>query len=428
MAQSPGARASITRLLKEHWDLDGNRVGLGFFTTSTRPEHFVSLTHACAFVLQQPAVEVSLNARCVVIGLAREHRLYGKSPFELLEQLKTLNPERLLNHDWERWWSARAPGTAVSRRALAIQLYRQHIEASSQVAHAQRTLTAEQMKPLLALIDPPSGSPRMAINQLALRTDSHRVELPGVLLISTEQPAAQLLYLPEQQPAWRHFQHRPEMENWLIAHPQNAIGMPRLDGVSLEYTRIVTTPLEVAAEQLIARVSVDWMNSIRQGNGSDIAEHGAAAMDAADRLDRQYRQEAVFLPNLPNCRRTSSARERPATVFRSSAYSPPDIALDTRRKALAYHCAALETLLGKDFAGDLNDPRLQNLKKTPRRLGGSRTGQPHRRICIAGHPRRAEDAGTAPRIECALHRAVSGAASGVAQRGRDSIDPEPAQP
>ncbi|MDT9677126.1 hypothetical protein F6R97_21525 [Pseudomonas sp. JV414] len=362
MAQSPGARASITRLLKEHWDLDGNRVGLGFFTTSTRPEHFVSLTHACAFVLQQPAVEVSLNARCVVIGLAREHRLYGKSPFELLEQLKTLNPERLLNHDWERWWSARAPGTAVSRRALAIQLYRQHIEASSQVAHAQRTLTAEQMKPLLALIDPPSGSPRMAINQLALRTDSHRVELPGVLLISTEQPAAQLLYLPEQQPAWRHFQHRPEMENWLIAHPQNAIGMPRLDGVSLEYTRIVTTPLEVAAEQLIARVSVDWMNSIRQGNGSDIAEHGAAAMDAADRLDRQYRQEAVF----------AEPAELPADIISEGETGDsvpqfglltPDIALDTRRKALAYHCAALETLLGKDFAGDLNDPRLQNLKK-----------------------------------------------------------------
>ncbi|WP_454866755.1 dermonecrotic toxin domain-containing protein [Pseudomonas lini] len=368
MAQSPGARASITRLLKEHWGLDGNRVGLSFFAASNRPEHFVSLTHACAFVLQQPAVEISLNARCVVIGLAREHRLFGKSPSELLEQLKTLNPERLLNHDWERWWSARAPGTAVSRRALATRLYHQHFEASSQVASALRTLTAEQMKSLLTLIDAPSdsavvGAPPMTIKQLALRfADGRRVELPGVLLISTEQPAAQLLYLPEQQPAWRHFQHRHEVENWLTAHPQNAVGMSRPDGISLEYTRIVTTPLAVAAEQLIARVSVDWMNSIRQGNGSDIAEHGATALDAADRLDRQYRQEAVFTEPAELPADISNEEETGDSVPQFGLLTP-DIALDTRQSVLAYHCAALETLLGKDFAGDLNDPRLQNLKK-----------------------------------------------------------------
>ncbi|WP_454846449.1 dermonecrotic toxin domain-containing protein [Pseudomonas farris] len=368
MEQSPQARASITRLLKDHWDLDGNRVGLSFFAAGNRPEHVVSLTHACAFVLQQPAAEASLNARCVVIGLAREHRLYGKPPFELLEQLKTLNPERLLNHDWERWWSARAPGTAVSRRALATQLYHQHFEASSQVAHARRTLTVEQMKSLLTLIDAPSdsavvGAPPMTIKQLALRfADGRRVELPGVLLISTEQPAAQLLYLPEQQPAWRHFQHRHEVENWLTAHPQNAVGMSRPDGISLEYTRIVTTPLAVAAEQLIARVSVDWMNSIRQGNGSDIAEHGATALDAADRLDRQYRQEAVFTEPAELPADISNEEETGDSVPQFGLLTP-DIALDTRQSVLAYHCAALETLLGKDFAGDLNDPRLQNLKK-----------------------------------------------------------------
>ncbi|MGX0888367.1 hypothetical protein AB7M22_000375 [Pseudomonas sp. ADAK2 TE3594] len=368
MTQSPQARASISQLLKEQWDLDGNRVGFGFFATANRPEHFVSLTHACAFVLQHPAVEASLNARCVVIGLAREHRLYGKSPAELLKQLKSLNPERLLNHAWERWWNARAPGTAISRRALAARLYRQHFEASSQVAHALRTLTAEQMKPLLALIDAPGDSmavdsPRVAVSQMALRfTDGRRVELPGVLLISTEQPSAQLLYLPEQQPAWKHFKERHEVENWLIAHPQNAVGMSRLNDVSLEYTRIETTPLEGAGEQLIARVSVAWMNSVRQGNGSDIAEHGATALDSADRLARQHRQEAVF----------AEPAERPADIDsegQSGDSVPqfgllnPDIALDTRQRAMALHCAALETLLGKNFEGDLNDPRLQNLKK-----------------------------------------------------------------
>ncbi|WP_448725086.1 dermonecrotic toxin domain-containing protein [Pseudomonas farris] len=368
MEQSPQARASITRLLKDHWDLDGNRVGLGFFATGNRPEHFVSLTHACAFVLQQPAIEVSLDARCAVTGLAREHRLFGKPPSELLEQLKNLNPEHLLNHDWERWWNGRAPGTAVSRRALAIQLYRQHFEASSQVAHAQRTLTAEQMKSLLTLIDAPSDStlvdaPPMTIKQLALRfADSRRVELPGVLLISTEQPAAQLLYLPEQQPAWRHFRHRHEVENWLTTHPHNTAGMPPLDGISLEYTRIVTTPLAVDAEQLIARVSVAWMNSIRQGNGSDIAEHGATALDAADRLDRQRRQEAVFAEPAEWPADTLSEEETGDSVPQFGLLTP-DIALDTRQSALAYHCAALETLLGKDFAGGLNDSRLQNLKK-----------------------------------------------------------------
>ncbi len=368
MEQSPQARASITRLLKDHWDLDGNRVGLGFFAAGNRPEHFVSLTHACAFVLQQPAIEVSLDARCAVTGLAREHRLFGKPPSELLEQLKNLNPEHLLNHDWGRWWNGRAPGTAVSRRAMAIRLYRQHFEASSQVAHAQRTLTAEQMKSLLTLIDAPSDStlvdaPPMTIKQLALRfADSRRVELPGVLLISTEQPATQLLYLPEQQPAWRHFRHRHEVENWLTTHPHNTAGMPPLDGISLEYTRIVTTPLAVAAEQLIARVSVARMNSIRQGNGNDIAEHGATALDAADRQDQQRRQEAVFAEPAEWPADILSEEETGDSVPQFGLLTP-DIALDTRQSALAYHCAALETLLGKDFAGDLNDSCLQNLKQ-----------------------------------------------------------------
>ena len=365
MAQVPKARASISQLLKEHQELDGNRVGFGFFATANRPEHFVSLTHACAFMLQQPTIDASLNTRCVVIGLEKEHRLYGKSPAQLLEQLKNLNPARLLNHALERWWNARAPGTAISRRALAIQLYRQHFEASSLVVHAQRMLTAEQMNPLLALIDAFSASvtadvPSMAIHQLALRsTDDRRVELPGALLISTEQPAAQWLYLPDQQPAWKHFQHRHEVENWLIAHPPEKVEMSRFGSISLEYTRIGTTPLEVAAEQLIAHVSVAWMDSIRQGNGSDISEHGATALDAADRLDQQY---AVFAE--PAEQPVVITTEEPGIdSIAQFGLLNPDIALDIRQRAVAYHCAALETLLGTESAGDLDDPRLQNLKQ-----------------------------------------------------------------
>jgi hypothetical protein len=94
------------------------------------------------------------------------------------------------------WWNARARGTDVSRRAHATRLYRQHFEASSQVAFALGSLQAEQMKTLEAASD----ATAISVEQLRLNS----AELPGALVFSqgSAPPVAQILYLPAAQMAW----------------------------------------------------------------------------------------------------------------------------------------------------------------------------------------------------------------------------------
>jgi hypothetical protein len=82
------------------------------------------------------------------------------------------------------WWQARARGTDLSRKAQAIRLYRQHFEASCQLAFAQGTLNAEQLNMLLDLVTPAvqTSSPEILVyvETLSLRGDSGLTdELPG---------------------------------------------------------------------------------------------------------------------------------------------------------------------------------------------------------------------------------------------------------
>lgn len=250
------------------------------------------------------------------------------------------------NRDWNDWWSARAPGTALSRKALAIRLYRQHFEASSQLAFAQRTLTAEQMKPLQAIIDPPlhASEPDVTgthVEQLVLRcADGRRVELSGALVISrnTEQPVAQLLYLPSRPIPWMSFKNRNDMERWLIDHQQQLVGPSRLDAntVSVDYTEFENTPLDRSVESLLSQLSTAPVN--------------------------QQRLEAVFAqaPGLPTEDPNEEDSRHDASLF---GLLNPDIPLDMRRGAVAHQHTALENLFGNDFQLDRNEPRLQTLKQ-----------------------------------------------------------------
>ncbi|HCS43474.1 MAG TPA: hypothetical protein DIW52_11685, partial [Pseudomonas sp.] len=182
---TPGIRDTFDQLLKRELDLDGQQAGLLFAAKGEQLERFVSFTDSCAFVLQHPTLETTLDQQCRVTGLSQTHPLSTLTPLQILERLKTLNPEQSHLERWLTFWETRAPGTAVSRQERVTQLYRQHFEAAVQVAFARRTLTAEQLKPLLLIIDPPVGA--LSLNdqpihteQLALVLSNHgRIKLTG---------------------------------------------------------------------------------------------------------------------------------------------------------------------------------------------------------------------------------------------------------
>ncbi|WP_212625662.1 DUF6543 domain-containing protein [Pseudomonas sp. PP3] len=236
-------------------------------------------------------------------------------------------------------WQARARGTDVSRKVQAIRLYRQHFEASSQLAFAQGSLNVEQMQALQALIDPVPAATRkqtVDVEQVQLKGASGAyTQLSGALVITlkADQPAARLLYVPSASPAWMSFDNRNDLERWLIEQQPQLLGQPRLatDAITVGFVALDAPELEQSAESLLTRLS---------------------SLPA----DRR-RNEMVFAlpPDLPE----TDAFESPALFGQLS----PDIPLGIRLSTLTQQQSALEDLLGHDFQGDHKDQRLQRLQQ-----------------------------------------------------------------
>lgn len=238
----------------------------------------------------------------------------------------------------EQWWSARARGTDVSRRDQAIRLYRQHVEASSQLALALGDLSLEEMNTLLTIIEPTRPHHdvhAIQISRPALKArDGRRVELAGAMVIALDsnRPHARLLYLPSAQTAWMSFARRSDMEAWLIAHPPALMGQPRFDteAVSVDYTALYAPALQTGGQFLLSQLAVV--------------------------ADRQFGKTVFAAPaELP----VADEVGNPALFGQLS----PDIPLDQRRATLAQQQMALENHLGKDFQGNQLDPRQQRLQQ-----------------------------------------------------------------
>lgn len=347
LAASPSVRDSIDQLLRQKMDLDGKRVGLHFAATDAQPEHFVSLTDACAFVLQHPVLETTLDQRCRVDGLDQAHALSSLTPLQLLARLKTLEPEQSHGERWISFWNSRAPDMAVSRQQRVIQLYRDHFEAAAHMAYAQKILTADQLKPLLLLLDPPAGALTLddqPVNteQLALvLKNQSKVKLTGAWVISTGDAvkSGQWLYLPSRPLAIQRFNQRSDMEDWLSRQSLVPAGLPP-DNLNFEYTA-KTDPLTVGASDLFAAHHQSQITLLRAGTRgkTGLAQHGAQSLAQADMVDRQ--KTAFFFASPPKLEGASATGDTDESSLFGSLYA--DIPWSRRQAALSKQRDALET-------------------------------------------------------------------------------------
>lgn len=345
-AGAPSVRDTLDRLLHEKLGLDGQQCGLLFHPTNRHAQRFVSLTAACAFVVQHPRLEEWLDNRCRLTGVNSAHALSTLTPSQLLEQIKALEPALALDERWQAYWSSRAPGTPLSRRDQADRLYRGHVEAAAQMAFARRTVTAEQLEPLWALMD--GAQTRNASD------DTLRIELPTLRLhngvrvrpaaawvISRADDDAHLLYVPDQADAIQAFARRSDVQTWLAQPPFVPAGLP-VENLQVEYAAVGRS-LTMVFNEWLSQQQMTQVAALRNGSDGkrDLAEHGPRSLDVAERIDRQ-RNLATFSapPGLDGLTPTPESEVEPSLFGNLQA----DVPWSLRQTAVKRAFDALESL------------------------------------------------------------------------------------
>ncbi|CAI8983626.1 SicP binding protein [Pseudomonas sp. IT-347P] len=361
VAASPGMRDTINQVLRAQWAVDGEKTGLAGTAIDGRAARFVTLADACAFVVQQPLLEATIDQHWRVSGLPAGHKLATLTPRQLLERLKALDVEDAHLARWQRFWNARATGTALSHRERAVQLYRDHFEAASHVAMANNSLTAEQVNTLQLIIDPPAGTLKLGdqvihTEKLALVLKDHsKVKLIGawVIYLGAAASARPMLYLPCRPVGIQAFAQKSAMEAWLTAQALVPAGMPS-GFLGFEYTG-ASDPMITGASDLFADRQQAQILALRNGsNGKPgLKEHGALALAKADLIDRQ-RSNTAIVASPPVLAPLDIDEDEPLLFGSLSAAVPWSV----RQTALKRQRDLLETLLANDPDGT----RLQNCK------------------------------------------------------------------
>lgn len=129
--------------------------------------------------------------------------------------------EQALKQRWIDYWNARAPHTALSRRAVAEQAFLDHLQAAARLAYYHGQLSRTQLLPLLTLLEGASklGSQLIYVETLALRTDQGtKLKAGGALVVTldSDAPVTQLLYLPSHDPALQAFADRQALQTYLM--------------------------------------------------------------------------------------------------------------------------------------------------------------------------------------------------------------------
>ncbi len=379
IGNAPGARASLRQLLNAQLALDGDQVGLSYRVSpandedQTHSEHFVSLLELCAVVIQQPDLS-ALNLDAVVSGVPDQHALHGKTPHELAQRLKSLNAQAFVVGQWDAYWNARAPGTPHARRELAAKHFRTHLYCAYQLSYARGSLTAADLKPLLAVLEAGGSEPLLDNENVYIETltllpwGAGSQRLPGALVITYDghEPTRQLLFLPGQAPALSLFADRNVLEAWLLENkrrlwPEAAQVFSAVDSIGYGRQEQGLAPL---FKELVNCLRNNLITSLYRHIDSPLPQSASEALAAADIFDTSRASHSLLAPapQLPEAQDLQTT----ASLF-GQLYADLDFA--ARQASIIQQRDAFEALLGNDYQGDADDPNLLTLKRAIDALG-----------------------------------------------------------
>lgn len=365
MAGAPTVRSSINRLLKEQWQLDGERVVLQFTATPQRGRSRMTLTEACLYMQQRPSLDTTQVPEGSVLNMPAQHVLSYHTVATLLDELKTLDLEQAIDDNWLRYWrTERAPNAPVTCLKRATELYRIHFEASGEYALAKGKLNPAALSPLFSLINPAQparDATKIYAEQLLLKpVAADAIALPGawVLTLDIDEPVAQLVYLPTQAPAWKCFAKRADMERWLLDRQPDLFSTPGVDPLAtIEYS-INTKPLEAGINLWFKQLAKEqYQDAIKPAANIEIhnAHLARLHMDQLDAL-RLGRSLFAFAPEPPEV----NADTLNDPDFLQFGQLHNGVALRQRKALLQQQRRALDSLLGSDTP---TSPRWQSFKQ-----------------------------------------------------------------
>lgn len=365
MAATPTVRTSIRWYLQQRLELDSDRVSLHFFPTDTAPRARLSLTEACGFFLGHPQASTEALRAGEVVNWPAGHRYASWSATRLLESVRVLDLKHALLEGWNAYWMTRAPGTGVSRRERAAQLYKTHFEASAQFVQSRRVQHADQLKVLQVLIDPHTvelNGQHLYTEQLRLnRANGTQLPLPGawVVTLDSDAPVNQLLYLPFHDPAWQVFSNRTDLERWLLDHQQTLFKVN--DPLAAIHYQVDVMPLNTGINQWLSSLAEAQYQSTQVSEPTyDLIEGSTSALLTADERDQRRQGNALF----------ASAPALPETLIQDEPQAAPifgllsaDLPASERQGMIRQQLAAIEQWLGNDENVDLQHPKVVALKQ-----------------------------------------------------------------
>lgn len=370
MAGTPSVRTSIRWYLEQWLDLNSDQVGLHFFPTDTAPRARFSLTEAAGFFLARPNASTEALRAGEVVNLADNHRSAAWSAPRLLEAVKALDLKQAVQNGWNAYWMGRAPGTAVSRRVRAAQLYKSHFEASAHFAQSSHVQRADSLQVLHTLIEPHTAEgngQRLYTEQLLLnRPHGQALPLPGAWVVTrdSDEPVNQLLYLPFHEPSWQVFTQRTGLERWLLDH-QQTLFQHTAPSATIGY-QLHAEPLVAGINQwLTAQAEAQLRSTQVKGMTSDVIEGSISALLHADAQDLQRQHKVLFAapPVLPQALSLDNTDQTPIFGLLSA-----DLPASERQAMVNQELQAIERWLGDDYDGATQHPGLVLLKQHVDRL------------------------------------------------------------
>jgi len=257
---------------------------------------------------------------------------------------------------WIDYWNGRAPHTSVSRRVAAEQSFLDHLQAAAQLAYYHGQLTHAQLLPLLRLLEGAGDSETqpVLVETVALKTgEGTKLRAVGALVITADS-AAQLLYLPTQNPALRAFADRQALQTDLLRNRSGVFQsttLPVDTAVELSYQ---TAQLSSACKQWLSHCRHGYLEAARAStpcNGEEAC--------AATTTTRQPTCQVPFatLPAFQTPEPTENADN-----FAAFGSLSPDIPQSHRWAELKRQHQAMLNLLADDLRAATDSPGWVRLK------------------------------------------------------------------